>query len=69
MKKLISVLLAGIMAISISVFGVNAEENDRFSTKQSNIGLFYVDSQTQNEYIFLLRARTATAVNFYLFRI
>lgn len=66
MKKLISVLLAGIMAISISVFGVNAEENDRFSTKQSNIGLIYVDSQTKNEYILLAEGENSDGSEFLL---
>lgn len=66
MKKLLSVLLVGIMAASLAVFGVNAEENDRFSTYQSNIGLIYLDSQTQNKYIFLAEGQNSDGSKFLL---
>lgn len=66
MKKIFSILLALIMIGSTAVFAVNAEENDRFSTYQSNIGLIYSDSQTQNKYIFLAEGENSDGSKFLL---
>lgn len=67
MKKCLAILLVGIMVVSLAVLGVNAEENERFTTYTSGNGsLIYVDSQTQYKYIFLAEGENSDGSKFLL---
>lgn len=67
MKKLTAILLVCVLAFSLAVFGVNAEENDRFSTYTSEGGsLRYIDLQTGYEYKYLAEGENSDGSKFLL---
>lgn len=69
MKKFISILLVGIMASSMAMFGVSAAEDSRFSTYTTERGvLVYVDSQTGHKYEFIADGVNSDGSKFKLVR-
>ena len=67
MKKLLCFLLAITLITSVSMIGVNAEENERFTTYKTNWkALIYVDTETNYEYEYLTTGNNSDGSEFIL---
>lgn len=67
MKKLLCFLLAITLITSVAMIGVNAEENERFTTYTSKLNkLYYIDTTTQYMYEYLSTGTNSDGTTFLL---